>query len=46
MRDALGVGDHVPVIECDARDKESVKMVLITLLESLVAQAQARAHMR
>ena len=35
-----------PVVECDARAKDSVKMALITLLESLVAQAQARAHMR
>lgn len=42
VREALGVGDHVPVIECDARVKESVKQALITLLESLVAQARAR----
>jgi hypothetical protein len=32
----------VPVIECDARVKDSVKQALITLLESLVAQARAR----
>ncbi len=42
VRDALGVGGHVPVLECDARQKESVKQSLITLLESLVAQARAR----
>ncbi len=42
VRDALGVGDHVPVLECDARAKESVKTTLVTLLESLVAQAKAR----
>lgn len=42
VREALGVGDHVPVVECDARIKESVKLALITLLESLVAQARAR----
>ena len=41
VRDALGVGPHVPVIGCDARTKESVKQALITLLESLVAQARA-----
>ena len=29
-------------LECDARAKESVKLALITLLESLVAQARAR----
>jgi uncharacterized protein len=42
VREALGVGGHVPVIECDARVKESVKSALITLLESLVAQARAK----
>jgi signal recognition particle receptor subunit beta len=42
VRDALGVGTHVPVLECDAREKESVKQSLITLLESLVAQARAK----
>lgn len=42
IRDALGVGTHVPLIECDARTRESVKVALITLLESLVAQARAR----
>ncbi|MEQ1787776.1 MAG: ATP/GTP-binding protein [Acidimicrobiales bacterium] len=42
VRDALGVGDHVPVLECDARAKDSVKRALITLLESLVAQARAK----
>jgi hypothetical protein len=42
VRDALGVGGHVPVIECDARSKPSVKQALITLLESLVAQARVR----
>lgn len=42
VRDALGTGDHVPFVECDARSKESVKVTLITLLESLVAQARAR----
>lgn len=42
VRDALGVGEHVPLIECDARVKESVKLSLVTLLESLVAQVRAR----
>jgi len=42
VREALGIGDHVPIIECDARVKESVKQALITLLESLVAQARAK----
>jgi uncharacterized protein len=42
VRDALGVGPHVPAVECDARAKESVKTALVTLLESLVAQARAK----
>ena len=42
VRDALGVAPHVPVVECDARAKESVKLSLITLLESLVKQVRAR----
>jgi signal recognition particle receptor subunit beta len=42
VREALGVGAHVPVLECDARQKDGVKGALITLLESLVAQARAR----
>jgi uncharacterized protein len=42
VREALGIGPHVPAVECDARAKESVKTALITLLESLVAQARAR----
>ena len=41
-----GVADDTPIVDCDARNKDSVKMVLLTLLESLVAKAQARAHMR
>ena len=45
VRDALGVGPHVPAVECDARAKESVKTALITLLESLVAQARAKEGM-
>ena len=42
VRDALGVGAHVPTVECDARAKDSVKAALITLLESLVAQAKVK----
>ena len=42
VREALGVQSAVPVLDCDARDKESVKLVLITLLEDLVARARAR----
>jgi uncharacterized protein len=44
IREALGVTHDTPIVECDARDKDSVKMVLLTLLESLVARARARAQ--
>ncbi len=33
VRDALGVAAHIPVIDCDARNRESVKYALITLLQ-------------
>ncbi len=33
VRDALGVSDHIPVVDCDARNRESVKYGLITLLQ-------------
>jgi len=46
IREALGVSHDTPIVECDARRKDSVKMVLLTLLESLVAKAQARAQVR
>jgi signal recognition particle receptor subunit beta len=46
IREALGVSNDTPIVECDARHKDSVKMVLLTLLESLVAKAQARANAR
>jgi len=41
VREALGVSAGVPLMECDARSKESAKSVLLTLLESLVARARA-----
>lgn len=45
IREALGVTHDTPIVECDARNKDSVKMVLLTLLEALVAKARARAHL-
>jgi signal recognition particle receptor subunit beta len=36
VRDALGVPGHVPIVPCDARDKESVKGVLLALLDQLL----------
>ena len=42
MRDALDLDSTVPVVLCDARERGSVKQVLITLIEHVAAQ-QARA---
>ena len=42
VEQALNLDPHVPVRLCDARRRESVKTVLITLLEQVLAQG-ARA---
>jgi signal recognition particle receptor subunit beta len=49
IREALGVSPSVPVLECDARDRESVKTVLVTLIEQVLAhrlQRQVQAVVR
>ena len=33
IRDALSVAESVPIVTCDARDRESVKSTLITMVE-------------
>jgi signal recognition particle receptor subunit beta len=35
IREALDLADHVPLVECDARDRSSSKYVLITLVSHL-----------
>jgi uncharacterized protein len=42
VREALGVSPDVPLLDCDARRRESAKTVLLTLLETLVARARAQ----
>ncbi|MFH8655458.1 GTP-binding protein [Streptomyces afghaniensis] len=39
IRDALAVPEHVQVLLCDARDRESCRDVLIALLDQLIATA-------
>ncbi|GAA3203579.1 GTP-binding protein [Actinocorallia longicatena] len=39
VREALGVADRVPLVLCDARQKESVKLVLLALLDSVIFNA-------
>lgn len=41
IRDALGVDSHIPVLPCDATDKESVKAVLLALLYSVLEEVEA-----
>ena len=43
VRDALDIGDQIPVVHCDARSKESCKEVLVALLQHLMARADAAA---
>jgi signal recognition particle receptor subunit beta len=42
VREALGVQPFVPVVECDARGRESVKTVLVTLIEQVLAHRVGR----
>ncbi|MCW2875831.1 ATP/GTP-binding protein [Actinacidiphila oryziradicis] len=44
VRDALDLDPHVPVVLCDARDRESAKEVLITVVEN--AAKVAAEHSR
>jgi signal recognition particle receptor subunit beta len=43
VREALGVADDVPILECDARVRESVKQVLVGLVEEVLAKRLVRA---
>lgn len=43
VRDALGLGDDVPVLAADVRQRSEVKRVLICLLQVLRARARQRA---
>jgi signal recognition particle receptor subunit beta len=44
VRDALGIDPRVPVVECDARRRDSVKGVLMALTEEVLTQRTARAQ--
>ncbi|HLU33651.1 MAG TPA: ATP/GTP-binding protein [Natronosporangium sp.] len=43
VRDALAIASDVPVISCDARDRESTKQVLIHLVEYVLTMRRQRA---
>jgi hypothetical protein len=38
VREALGISDAAPLVECDARQRESVKNVLVALTEEVLAK--------
>jgi uncharacterized protein len=42
VRDALGIDGSVPVVECDARYRESVKSVLVALTEEVLTKRLLR----
>jgi signal recognition particle receptor subunit beta len=42
IREALGVPERIPITMCDARDRESVKEVLVVLLESVILNLSTR----
>ncbi|WP_151772834.1 GTP-binding protein [Streptomyces abyssomicinicus] len=42
IRQALALPAHVPMVECDARDRQSAKDVLITLVDHLYDMAMAQ----
>jgi signal recognition particle receptor subunit beta len=44
IRDAVGVTDDVPVVECDARERESVKSTLLALLTRVLSTHDALGH--
>ena len=41
LRQTIGVGPHVPLVPCDATDKESVKNVLLSLLYAVLDDVEA-----
>lgn len=43
VRDALQLGDAVPMIYCDARMREDVKKALVTVVEHALSRARATA---
>jgi signal recognition particle receptor subunit beta len=42
VREALGVVDRVPVLDCDARERQSVKDILVALTEEVLARRMQR----
>jgi signal recognition particle receptor subunit beta len=43
VREALGVAESVPLVACDARDRDSVKEVLVTVIEQVLMERLAES---
>jgi signal recognition particle receptor subunit beta len=43
VREALGVAADTPIVDCDARDRDSVKQVLVALVEQVLTRRLATA---
>jgi signal recognition particle receptor subunit beta len=44
VREALGAAEHIPILECDARARGSVKLVLVELVEQIITKRLARTR--
>jgi signal recognition particle receptor subunit beta len=42
VRKALAISDNVPIVLCDARQRDSSKLVLIKLLEHTISRLPAK----
>lgn len=45
VREALGVGPTVPIVECDARHRGSVKNVLVCIIQQVLKEGASRPHL-
>ncbi|WP_228540193.1 ATP/GTP-binding protein [Nocardia sp. XZ_19_385] len=46
VREALGLDDLIPLLECDARQRDSVRDVLVALLEQVLVHRLAAPHLQ
>lgn len=44
VREALSISSHIPIVMCDARNRESTKATLITLVQHALATRTAQAR--
>ncbi|KAA2264287.1 ATP-binding protein [Solihabitans fulvus] len=44
VREALGIDENVPIVECDARGRESVKEALVALIEQVLLHRVRRGQ--